>query len=229
MKKYCIVNTSNKQIVKKLEEYGYTCIPTEKSADVSEPISLHADVLYLKTGDKTIYVSECQKNNIELLKQLGYTVKTVKLSPGYKTECKLNLVITDDLILCNPKTCMDISEIKGNRQVIYTNQGYTKCSTVVIGNDNFITEDEGIYHVLTKAGKNCLLIEKGHVHLDGYKYGFIGGASAYLEDKKTLVVFGEFDVYFDFKKIVEFCKNTGSNMDYINRFNLLDGGGVMII
>ena len=66
MKKYCIVDTTNKDIVKKLEEYGYTCISTEKSADVSQPISLHADVLYLKVDNKTIYVSECQKNNIKL-------------------------------------------------------------------------------------------------------------------------------------------------------------------
>ena len=116
MKKYCIVDTTNKDIVKKLEEYGYTCISTEKSADVSQPISLHADVLYLKVDNKTIYVSECQKNNIKLLKSLGYDVRTVKLSPGYKTESKLNIVVTDDMILCNPKTSIDVSEFAGHQR-----------------------------------------------------------------------------------------------------------------
>ncbi|MBQ5324194.1 MAG: hypothetical protein J6J58_01975, partial [Oscillospiraceae bacterium] len=89
--KYCIIDTENKIITDKLKEYGYTCIATEKSANVSDPISQHADVLYLKTGNKEIYVSDCQKNNIQLLKKLGYLVREVSLSSGYKTESKLNM------------------------------------------------------------------------------------------------------------------------------------------
>lgn len=229
MEKYCIINTTNKEIAAKLEEYGYKCIPTEKSTDVSGPISLHADVLYLKTDDKTIYVSECQKNNIELLKKLGYTVHTVKLSPGYKTECKLNMVITDDIILCNPKTCMDLSEVKGNRKIIPVNQGYTKCSTIVIDNDNFITEDKSIYNALTQNGKNCLLIEKGHVKLEGYEYGFIGGASVYLEKEKTLLFFGDISKHLNYSDINNFCLINNIKIDYIKNTDVFDLGGADII
>jgi len=229
MEKYCIINTTNKEITAKLEEYGYKCIPTEKSTDVSGPISLHADVLYLKTDDKTIYVSECQKNNIELLKKLGYTVHTVKLSPGYKTECKLNMVITDDIILCNPKTCMDLSEVKGNRKIIPVNQGYTKCSTIVIDNDNFITEDKSIYNALTQNGKNCLLIEKGHVKLEGYEYGFIGGASVYLEKEKTLLFFGDISKHLNYSDINNFCLINNIKIDYIKNTDVFDLGGADII
>jgi len=229
MEKYCIINTTNKEITAKLEEYGYKCIPTEKSTDVSGPISLHADVLYLKTDDKTIYVSECQKNNIELLKKLGYTVHTVKLSPGYKTECKLNMVITDDIILCNPKTCMDLSEVKGNRKIIPVNQGYTKCSTIVIDNDNFITEDKSIYNALTQNGKNCLLIEKGHVKLEGYEYGFIGGASVYLEKEKTLLFFGDINKRSSYKLILQCLPQLKIELKVVNKNALLDLGGAILL
>jgi len=229
MEKYCIINTTNKEVVKKLEEYGYICIPTEKSTDVSGPISLHADVLYLKTDDKTIYVSECQKNNIKLLKQMGYTVKTVKLSPSYKTESKLNMVITDDIILCNPKTCIDLSEIKGNRKIIPVNQGYTKCSTVVIDNDNFITEDESIYNALIQNGKNCLLIEKGYVRLEGYEYGFIGGASAYFENERILLFFGNIKKQKHYINIINFCSKNNIKIDYIKNIHIFDIGGSVII
>ena len=97
--KFCIINTENPIITDKLKEYGYICIATEKSANVSDPISRHADVLYLKTGNKEIYVSDCQKNNIQLLIDIGYSVTEVTLSPGYKTESKLNMIVTDDVII----------------------------------------------------------------------------------------------------------------------------------
>ena len=229
MKKYCIVDTTNKDIVKKLEEYGYTCISTEKSADVSQPISLHADVLYLKVDNKTIYVSECQKNNIKLLKSLGYDVRTVKLSPGYKTESKLNIVVTDDMILCNPKTSIDVSEFAGDRKIVYTNQGYTKCSTVVLGNNSFITEDESIYKSLTSEGKNCLLIEKGHIRLDGYGYGFIGGASGHFEDINTILFTGDVRKHCDYLNIKEFCHNRNTVVDCINAAALSDIGGIILL
>lgn len=229
MKKYCIINPENTAVINKLKEYGYICIPTEKSTDVSRPISLHADVLYLKADNKTIYISECQKNNIELLKKLGYAVKTVKLSPGYKTESKLNFVITDDMILCNPKTCIDISEISENKDIIYTNQGYTKCSTIFLGNNNFITEDESVCEALSKADKKCLLIEKGHVRLDGYEYGFIGGASVYLEREKTVIFAGNISKHNSYKLIEKFCSSCGITVDSVDENDLCDIGGVVII
>ena len=229
MEKYCIVNTKNKLFIEKLEKYGYKCIATEKSADVSQPISLHADVLYLKTDDNTLYVSECQKINIKLFKELGYNVKTVKLAPGYETECKLNMVVTDDLILCNPKTCLNPEEIKSDRQIINVNQGYTKCSTVVTGKDSFITEDKGIYNILKQNGKNCLLIEKGYVNLEGYEYGFIGGASIYLEEKKTLLFFGDISKHKDYSNIKNFISKYGIRIDYTKNVQLEDIGGAIIL
>ena len=226
---YCISDTTNQLIVNKLEEYGYKCISTEKSTDVSQPVSLHADVLYLKADNNSVYVSECQKNNIGMLKSAGYNVKTIKLSPGYKTECKLNLVVTDTLIICNPKTCMDYSEFSRNRELIYTNQGYTKCSTVVLENNNFITEDKNIYNVLTKTGKHCLLIEKGYVELEGYNYGFIGGASVYIKERKTILFTGDIRKHPDYINIKNFCDNNDISIDYIDDMNLYDIGGIIIL
>lgn len=229
MKKYCIVNAANKKLINKLEEYGYLCIPTEKSNYVSEPIDLHADVLYLKSDEKTIYVSECQKNNIELLKRIGYDIITVKLSPGYKTECKLNMIVTNDIILCNSKTCMDVSKIKGNRTIIYTNQGYTKCSTVSLDNDSFITEDKSIYESLIFGGKNCLLIEKGYVELKGYNYGFIGGASIYMKEEHKLLFLGNIKKHINYNEIETFCNNINISIDYIDMTSLTDIGGAVIL
>lgn len=226
--KYCIIGTHNSQIIDILNNYGYKCIHTIPSADVSGPICTHADVLYLK-DDKTLYISHCQDNNAEFLHNLGYTVKTVKLNPGYKTECRLNVVVTDDIVLYNPKTAIEnIGNITGDKHTIQINQGYTKCSTIVVRN-GFITEDTGVFTALSRAGKNVLLIDKGHVSLKGYNYGFIGGASVWLQNVDTLLFFGNITQHPDYGKIVEFCSKMQVYVEYIKDMELTDIGGAVVI
>ena len=228
MKKYCIIDTFNSKITDKLREYGYVCISTEKSNNVSEPIACHADVLYLKCNEKDIYVSDCQVNNISYLKENGYNVHIVGLTAGYQTESKLNVVITDKTVICNPKTCLE-SICADNKEIINVNQGYTKCSTVVLSDNDFITEDYGIYITLKSKGKNCLLIEKGSVLLKGYNYGFIGGASAFLEQEKVLLFFGDISKHKNYQEILMFCNSLNINVDYIKNMELTDIGGIVAI
>lgn len=224
----CIVNNEDRYIADKLQAYGLEILPTETSYNVSNPISRHADVLYLNT-DTAIYVSDCQKNNIEFLKSRGYNIKSVKLKAGYKTECMLNVVVSDNLIVANSKVCNPDILLSANKKFINVNQGYTKCSTVVLSKDNFITEDIGIYKAVKAGEKNCLLIEKGHVQLNGYDYGFIGGAAAVLNNHNTILFFGNIKKHPQYDKIKEFCNNLNYDIDYIENIPLQDIGGVVII
>ena len=227
MRHYCIINTEDKRIADMLGKYGYICIPTEKSADVSEPISLHADVLYLKIAPKQLFISQCQKNNIELLDKYGYSITKIKLAPGYKTECRLNVAVSEDCVVYNPDTSVSTECFAENKQLIYVKQGYTKCSTIVLVNNCFITEDEGIYRALCSSGRKCLLITKGYVKLDGYDYGFIGGASAYLSAAKKLLFFGDISKHPDFEKIKAFCKECNCDIKWIENMQLTDIGGAV--
>ncbi len=227
-KHYCIVNFENSKILSILENYGYNCIPTIKSDNISQPISNHADVLYLKTDNNEIYVSSCQSNNYKLLHENKYKINPISLNIGYKYESKLNIVITENKIICNTKTCMDISKIKKNREIVLVNQGYTKCSTIVVNNNCFITEDIGIYNKLNAIGAKCLLIEKGYVKLDGYDYGFIGGASTIL-NSETLLFFGDITQHPQYNNIITFCKYNNIEVDYIKDMPLTDIGGIVEI
>ena len=227
MKRYCIINNTQIAVINRLQHYGYECIATEKSTDVSQPISLHADVLYLKTDNK-LFVSQCQTKNIKYLESLKFKIETVKLAPGYKFECKLNMVYSDDLIICNPKTGLNLQYCDINKKIISVNQGYTKCSTIVLKNNLFITEDNSIYNSLVKSGFECLLLEKGEVALEGYDYGFIGGASVYLEDENILLFLGDITKHKDYDKIYNYCRNNKIEIDYISDMKLCDIGGAVI-
>jgi len=122
---------------------------------------------------------------------------------------------------------MNLYSIKKDKKIISVKQGYTKCSTIVLPDDNFITEDEGICAALKGAGKNCILIKKGCVKLDGYNYGFIGGASAYLSNNKTLLFFGNIKQHPDYIKIKELCDKLKLNTDYVENMPLTDIGGLI--
>ena len=98
--KKCIVNFEDEQIINKLQQFGFTCIPVISSSHVSRPINAHSDVLYNKTGNHTIIISACQRANSGLLEESGYKVSTVyELKPGYKTECLLNFIINEKYVI----------------------------------------------------------------------------------------------------------------------------------
>lgn len=183
--KKIIVNTDFDFVMDKLYEYGFDIIPVIKSDRVSAPISAHADVLYNKVFDNEIMLSACQTANLPQIKESGYNFTVYdKLSPGYKTECGLNFVINNEVVLKNPKTAAYIDA--GDKKVITVKQGYTRCSVLEIADNVYITDDEGIYSKLSENLFNCLLVKKGIVQLDGYDYGFIGGATINMKNGKIL-------------------------------------------
>lgn len=52
-------------------------------------------------------------------------------------------------------------------------QGYTRCATMVITEQAVITEDVGLAQRYKDYGFDVLVIDKGHIVLPGYNYGFL--------------------------------------------------------
>lgn len=224
--KYCIVSFSDYAVVKKLNELGYFCYNVISSERVSSPISCHSDVLYQKTGCNTLTVSSCQKGNLPLLNQLGYKIELCDdLSQGYRTESLLNYIVNDKYIIYNPKTA---HPQPGNKKEIKVKQGYTRCSTVCVCNNAYITEDEGIYRTLSEQGIDCLKIEKGNVRLDGYNYGFIGGACVKLNDDEILFI-GDFENQSEKEKVISFMEKHNVKPIFMENKKLNDIGSALIL
>lgn len=100
--------------------------------------------------------------------------------------------------------------------LIDVKQGYTKCSCVTVGNNAIITYDKGIaaavnsYNMLPISTEpstsiDVLLIEKGHVQLSGFEYGFLGGASGQINDK--IFFNGDLNLHPDAKHIKKFIED----------------------
>ena len=228
--KRCIVNTEDKEIIDFLSQAGYECAPVIVSDRVSTPISAHSDVLYRKIDNNTIIASSCQKANFAYLEACGYNVSAFdELSVGYKTESFLNFIINSKYIIKNPNTALNLDDKHtADKKIINVKQGYTSCSVLQVTEQAYITDDENIYNVLSDNNIACLKIKKGDIELNGYDYGFIGGASVKL-DENNILFFGDISDAMDKNNVIDFLNNYGVTAVFINGKKLKDIGSALIL
>jgi hypothetical protein len=126
-------------------------------------------------------------------------------------ETALPRTSSDDIFNFIIKECDDIKDKiiedymqENGIEIVDVKQGYTRCSTAGIGKNSAITADSTIYNALTKNGIDVLKIDSGSVRLDGYDYGFIGGACTMIDDG-TVAFFGDIKTHPNFRKIERFC------------------------
>ena len=90
---------------------------------------------------------------------------------------------------------------------------------------SIITSDMSVYDKAGKKGVDVLLIEKGHIDLNGYDYGFIGGASG-LISKNKLAFTGNVKLYPDYEAIKNFCNDRGVEIISLSEKKLYDYGSL---
>ncbi|MEA4832832.1 hypothetical protein SDC9_119120 [bioreactor metagenome] len=162
----------------------------------------------------------------------GKAIETVLFeNHTYKYPCDvlLNGVEIGEKLLCNPLTIdKKIMNIYDSKNIIRVSQGYTKCNACVITNNALITEDEGIFIACRNNSIDCLKLESHSVKLDGYDYGFIGGASGKIS-KEIIAFCGDIDKHPEFDKIYSFCKNHGVNPISLSSDPLYDYGSIIAV
>ncbi|QIB69098.1 hypothetical protein Ami103574_07085 [Aminipila butyrica] len=113
-------------------------------------------------------------------------------------------------------------------------QGYSKCSMTVLSDTAAITADEGIYHSIhryfeenrpTGSPIRLLLIRPGHVKLDSFPYGFLGGASGLVGGQ--LIFNGDLSAHPDFQQISDFISAQGLTFKYFPDYPLADIGSII--
>ena len=146
----------------------------------------------------------------------------------YPETVKFNIAKIGDYIICKYDMISEVIkehiEHKGYT-VINVNQGYSKCSTAIVG-DSFITSDKGIYDACRDKNINGLLIRPGYIELPDLDYGFIGGTCVSFDD----VVYFNGDVtrHPDYEIIKSFIEKIDKKIEYIN-IPLTDIGSFIII
>jgi len=181
---------------------------------VSNGISNHPDVFYCRLGitdDAPLVAAENDE-----------------LGEGYPAEAAFNAACTGRFFIHNPECTnrrLSAAAKKLGFNFVDVRQGYTKCSTVVVDEDSIITYDKGIAAPCKKAGMNVLLVLPGHVVLNGYDTGFIGGTSGRAGNE--IIFNGDLSAHPDFKVIKEFIEDRGLTCKWFAEYPLTDIGSII--
>lgn len=198
------------------------------------PVASHPDMLmwrYERTVVTYRDYFEVAREQFLALESIGYSIVLCDERPSdkYPTDISLNCVSIGRNIVANTKfASAQIHKIAKSRglRMLHVNQGYTKCATVCVADTAIITADPSIYGCAVKNGICALKIREGHVGLDGYGTGFIGGATGKLED--AVLFCGDLSTHPDASRISEFCASHKKSAVSLGSGALYDYGTVMI-
>ena len=160
-------------------------------------------------------------------KGVRISVSEKSLSEKYPSDVLFDAIRTEKLLIGNLK--YTAPELFGEGvKAINVKQGYALCSTLLLSGAA-VSADKGVSDALCENGCDVLRITSGGIRLDGYGYGFIGGASAVLEREKAVLFFGNVYGHADGERIVRFCEDKGYKVYCDENTPLTDCGGVKVI
>lgn len=198
-----------------LNKFGYEIIPTKKINTFLEPEQYHADMQILCIKNKVITLDDCIK----------------KPGKNYPENILLNCLYHNNKLYGKlSATDSSVREYcrENNIETVNVNQGYTRCSTLVVNEKAVITADKSIEKGMKNNGVEVLLISAGNIVLEGFDYGFIGGAS--FSDNNTIYFFGDITKHPDYNKIKEFTSKHNSIIEILCKTQpLTDIGGAVLI
>ena len=198
-----------------LESLGRSLQIVNTEGIVSKGISNHPDVFLCKMGlgdEAPIHVA-----------------LPSDLRPSYPQDSIYNAACTGKYFIHNLRiTAPTLLEAAKDMGMIMIDvpQGYTKCSIVIVDEDSVITCDQGIADVLAGYPDLAVLkVDPGHVRLDGYPYGFIGGTSGRIGNE--LIFNGNLGAHPNFAAIVDFIESRGVTPKWFPEYQLTDIGSIL--
>lgn len=225
------------KIINELENLGFDVFVLKKDERLPAPVASHADML-LFYADKKVFLSKgyAQANPelLDTLKNAGYSSVACDCRPEnkYPHDVLFNIARVGRHIFANMKhidTTVKKYLTEREYSLAHVNQGYTKCSTVVVSDSAIITADSGIASTASDCGIDVLLIENSQaaVRLEGYDYGFLGGACGLYNN--TMYFCGNLSLHPDSKRISDFCLSRGVRVVSLSDDNLCDVGGIFFL
>ncbi len=220
-----ISNAADRSICEILSQSGdvrklpsFSCLP--------KPVASHADML-LFSHDRLLYLPEGYfRENSALFSDLNYITVKDPL-PEYPYDIILDCLMLGKYLICNEKYTSP--ELILHYVPLNVNQGYARCSTLKLSDSAIITADRTIASAASEIGCEVLVIQSGHIFLEGYNYGFIGGASCVVGD--SVIFFGNLSTHPDADKITDFIVSHGKRVINSSRSDipLTDFGGAVIV
>ncbi|MDU5083487.1 DUF6873 family GME fold protein [uncultured Tissierella sp.] len=224
----------DKEIENNLKRLGLKIIKTIKCHEVHESIAYHPDIVIHPINHNTLIIApNVFEYYEEMLSNMG--IKLIKgekyLDSKYPEDIAYNVGRLIGAAIHNFKYTDEVLKYhlkKENINFINVNQGYTKCSLAIVGEDSAITGDYPMYEKLRDFGYKVLLIQSGYVSLEGQKYGFIGGTNGSLYNGKSIIS-GSLNGHPNKDEILNFFIKNNTNLIFLSKKNILDIGTIITL
>lgn len=226
-----ICGTDDRRILDFFSDESIEVISFEPNRCVDPAISAHADIIALHLSSNDIIIDKSQDALAQVLSDLDMNVHWTEksISGAYPFDVALNFAVFGDFAVGNFKYAdKNLMPLISEKRLINVNQGYCKCSMLIINESAVVTDDESIYRELMNNDFDCLLISKGDISLVGHEYGFLGGASFKLSHD-TVVFFGNVKKHRDFESIKAFLDKHGCSFVCTDDGDFRDIGGIVSI
>ena len=219
------------ELERELLNYADRVLRLSPHPSLPKPVASHPDMLMWFHKDRVVTFADyapLAKQTLDALSEMGYTVLLDQTSPKdkYPHDVPMNCAVVGNRLLANTKFSSKLI-LNEKLETVHTKQGYAKCATVTVSDNAIISADPSICQAAKSNGIHVLAIQQGHVHLEGYDTGFIGGCTGVTE---TEVLFtGDLTTHPDGQRISDFCAAHGKKAVSLSPSPLYDYGTVFFV
>lgn len=228
--KLCTVGAGNPQILQALKARGISCIVVQANSALPAPVATHADLQLCHLGERQVVAAPENTSLSHALVSYGFHVTlSGALGARYPADAALDCAIIGKYCFAAPHALDEQVRLlceQAGISLISVRQGYAKCSTCIVGERLLITADISIERAALQAGFSVLRIRPGHILLEGYDTGFIGGCSGLL-GPRLLAFTGALRHHPDGACISEFLHSHGVQVVELSDGPLVDIGSIV--
>lgn len=206
-------------------------VPIPRTGLVQGPISGHPDIQLFVHGNRVFCHPGIDTGFLDRIEgHADVTICATRLSKEYPGDVAYNIACTGTHAFHHH----DVIDPAVRDYLLGTgvipcgvSQGYSKCSTMIVGERAIVTADASIHAAALAAGLAPLLIRPGYIDLPGYEYGFIGGASGL--DGDAVLVAGTLYHHPDYEAIAAYIVAQGKRIALLGRGRAVDIGSIFVL
>ena len=235
MKKYTAIISQEAEEFIPLLKNEFDVLTVYPDELLQKPVQCHADMIISLVGNYAVlpesYVGEHNGFTKHLREKCGLEVIHSDGVRGaeYPFDISLNVLTCGrfafSLVNYTSRRLADVLKSL-NYTHVNVRQGYAACSTISC-EDFMITADPSVEKAARSVGIDVLKITEGHIRLDGYGTGFIGGASGVCGNK--IYFLGNIMLHPDGQKIREYVNTHGYDIVCLSNDELCDYGGIKFV
>lgn len=221
------------KIINSLEKKNIKVYLTCEMRNLSFAVKGHADMSICHVGGNRFicepsayeyYINTLNIDGIEIIKGSSTLESTYPHDIAYN----IAWISSNKIIHMSKYTDIFVKSNVNNVAIIDTKQGYSKCNVCVVSDNAIITSDESIYRNALKNEIDALKISNGNISLNGYEYGFIGGATGLISND-TLALTGNVHLLPECDKIIDFCRKYNVKIESLSNDMPVDIGSIIPI